>query len=138
MILARYTRYFALMYEAGIPILQALKISETIVGNHAVAAALQSAQQQINAGSAIHESFSSLAFFPPPVLRMIKVGENTGNLDKTLLNISQFYDNEVRTEIAQLLAMLEPLLTVVLGGVLAFIIISVLGPIYASFGSFGL
>lgn len=137
-ILARFTRYFALMYEAGIPILQALKISETIVGNHAVAAALQLAQQQINAGSAIHESFSSLNLFPPPVLRMIKVGENTGNLDKTLLNISQFYDNEVRAEIAQLLALLEPLLTVVLGGVLAFIMISVLGPIYASFGSFGL
>jgi type IV pilus assembly protein PilC len=137
-ILARYTRYFALMYQAGIPILQALKISETIVGNHAVAAALQSAQQQINAGSTIHQSFSDLAFFPTPVLRMIKVGENTGNLDKTLVNISQFYDSEVRAEIAQLLAMLEPLLTIVLGSVLAFIIVSVLGPIYASFASLGL
>lgn len=136
-ILARFTRYFALMYEAGIPILQALKISESIVANHAIASGLQSAQQQINAGSSVYESVSNLGLFPSPVLRMIKVGENTGKLDKTLFNISQFYESEVRAEIAHLLAMLEPLLTLALGGVLAFIMLSVLGPIYASFGNFG-
>jgi type IV pilus assembly protein PilC len=69
---------------------------------------------------------------------MIKVGENTGNLDQTLLNISQFYDSEVRAEIAHMLAMLEPFLTVVLGGILAFIMLSVLGPIYDSFASIGI
>lgn len=136
-ILARYTRYFALMYEAGIPILQALKISESITGNHAISSGLKSAQQQINAGRSIYESFSHLEFFPPPVLRMIKVGESTGNLDKSLFAISEFYESEVREEIAHLLSMLEPLLTIALGGLLAFIMVSVLGPIYASFGNFG-
>lgn len=136
-IMARYTRYFALMYEAGIPILEALKISESIAGNYVFAKALQSVQQQINAGSSVYESFSTIGFFPQPVLRMIRVGENTGKLDKTLLNISQFCENEVRAEISHLLTMLEPLLTVVLGAVLAFVMLSVLGPIYGSFGDLG-
>jgi len=137
-ILARFCRYFGLMYQAGIPILQALKLSENIVANHSFANALQSVQLQINAGGTVHESFRSFALFPQPLISMIKVGENTGNLDHTLLNISQFYDNEVRSEIAHLLTMLEPLLTVVLGGILAFIMLSVLGPIYDSFANFGL
>lgn len=134
-IIARYTRYFALTYEAGIPILQALKISESVVGNRAISEELQSVQQQINAGCSVYEGFSSLTLFPPLVLRMIKVGENTGNLEKTLHHISQFYDHEVRTEIAQLLSILEPLLTVVMGAVLAFIMLSVLGPVYSTFES---
>lgn len=137
-ILARFARYFALMYQAGIPVLQALKLSENIVANHAFAKALQSVQLQINAGDTVYESFHHLALFPQPLLSMIKVGENTGNLDQTLLSISQFYDGEVRAEIAQMLAMLEPLLTVLLGGILAFIMLSVLGPIYDSFGSLGI
>lgn len=137
-ILARFAHYFALMYQAGIPILQALKISENIVANRCVARDLQRVQLQINAGSSVYESFGNLSFFPQSVLRMIKVGENTGNLDQTLLNISQFYDSEVRAEIAHMLAMLEPLLTVVLGGILAFIMLSVLGPIYDSFASVGI
>jgi type IV pilus assembly protein PilC len=135
-ILARFCRYFALMYQAGIPILQALKISENIVVNHVFVKALQAVQLQINAGSTVHESFRNLALFPQPLISMIKVGENTGNLDHTLLNISQFYDSEVRNEIAHMLTMLEPLLTVMLGGILAFIMLSVLGPIYDSFTNF--
>jgi type IV pilus assembly protein PilC len=136
-ILARFCRYFALMYQAGIPILQALKVCENIVANQGFVKGLQSVQSKINAGSSVHESFRSLALFPQPLISMIKVGENTGNLDQSLLNISQFYDHEVRNEIAQMLSMLEPLLTVMLGGILAFIMLSILGPVYDSFADFG-
>lgn len=132
-ILARFARYFALMYQTGIPILDAIKTCEDIVGNRAVASALNRAHQQINAGDSMSESFHNAGLFPPLVVRMIKVGENTGALDQSLLKISYFYDRDVNESIDKMLKMLEPALTVVLGGILAFIMFSVLGPVYDSF-----
>jgi type IV pilus assembly protein PilC len=132
-ILARFARYFALMYQTGIPILDAIKTCEDIVGNRAVASALNRAHQQINAGDSMSESFHNAGLFPPLVVRMIKVGENSGALDASLLKISYFYDRDVNESIDKMLKMLEPALTVVLGGILAFIMFSVLGPVYDSF-----
>jgi len=71
---------------------------------------------------------------PPLNWSMIKVGENTGALDKSLLNVSYFYDRDVNELMQKMLKLLEPALTVILGLILAFIMMSVLGPIYASFG----
>jgi type IV pilus assembly protein PilC len=75
-------------------------------------------------------SFTGVGLFPPLVLRMISVGESTGALDGALLNVAYFYDRDVRERIARLEAVTEPVLTVVLGTVLAWIMLSVLGPIY--------
>jgi type IV pilus assembly protein PilC len=132
-ILARFARYFALMYQTGIPILDAIKTCEAIVANQVVANALTRAHTQINAGDSMSESFKNAGLFPPLVVRMIKVGENTGALDKSLLNISYFYDRDVNESIEKMLALLEPALTVILGAILAFIMFSVLGPVYDSF-----
>lgn len=132
-IMARFARYFALMYQTGIPILQAIKTCEKIVGNRVIADALSRAHAQINAGDSMSESFHNAGLFPPLVVRMIKVGENTGALDKSLLNISYFYDRDVNELMQKMLKLLEPALTVILGLILAFIMISVLGPVYDSF-----
>ncbi len=132
-IMARFARYFALMYQTGIPILQAIKTCEKIVGNRVVADALSRAHAQINAGDSMSESFHNAGLFPPMVVRMIKVGETTGALDKSLLNISYFYDRDVNELMQKMLKLLEPALTVVLGLILAFIMLSVLGPVYDSF-----
>ncbi len=132
-ILARFARYFALMYQSGIPVLDAIKICENIVGNKVVANALYRAQFQINAGDSMSESFQNAGLFPPLVVRMIKVGENTGALDKSLLKISYFYDRDVNESIEKMLKLLEPTLTVILGLILGFIMFSVLGPVYDSF-----
>ena len=133
-IMARFARYFALMYQTGIPILDAIKTCEKIVGNRVVADALSRAHAQINAGDSMSESFHNAGLFPPLVVRMIKVGENTGALDKSLLNVSYFYDRDVNELMQKMLKLLEPALTVVLGLILAFIMMSVLGPVYDSFG----
>jgi type IV pilus assembly protein PilC len=133
-ILARFARYFALMYQTGIPILDAIKTCEEIVANRVVADALSRAQQQINAGDSMSESFKNAGLFPPLVVRMIRVGESTGGLDKSLLKISYFYDRDVNESIEKMMKMIEPTLTVVLGAILAFIMFSVLGPVYDSFG----
>jgi type IV pilus assembly protein PilC len=132
-IMARFSRYFALMYQAGIPILDAINICEKIVGNHVVADALNRVHKQISAGDAMSESFRNAGLFPQLVVRMIRVGENTGNLDKALLNISYFYDRDVNDAMQKMLKMIEPALTVLLGAILGFIMYSVLGPVYESF-----
>ncbi len=132
-IMARFARYFALMYQTGIPILDAIKICENIVGNRVVADALTRVHAQISAGDSMSESFRNAGLFPQLVVRMIKVGENTGALDKSLLNISYFYDRDVNDSMQKMLKMIEPALTVILGGILAFIMFSVLGPVYDSF-----
>jgi type IV pilus assembly protein PilC len=132
-ILARFARYFALMYQTGIPILDAIKTCEDIVANRVVADALNRAHQQINAGDSMSESFHNAGLFPPLVVRMIKVGENTGALDRSLLKISYFYDRDVNESIEKMLKLIEPALTVVLGAILGFIMFSVLGPVYDSF-----
>ena len=132
-IMARFARYFALMYQTGIPILDAIKICEKIVGNRVVADALSRVHAQISSGESMSESFRNAGLFPQLVVRMIKVGENTGALDKSLLNISYFYDRDVNDSMDKLLKMIEPALTVFLGLILGFIMYSVLGPVYDSF-----
>lgn len=132
-IMARFARYFALMYQTGIPILDAIKICEKIVGNRVVADALSRVHAQISAGDSMSESFRNAGLFPQLVVRMIKVGESSGALDKSLLNISYFYDRDVNDSMQKLLKMIEPALTVFLGLILGFIMYSVLGPVYDSF-----
>lgn len=135
-IMARFARYFALMYQTGIPILDAIKTCQDIVSNRVVADALERAYQQINSGDRMSESFHNAGLFPPLVVRMIRVGESTGALDHSLLNISYFYDRDVKESVEKMLKMLEPALTVVLGGLLAMIMFAVLGPVYDSMTKF--
>lgn len=134
-IMARFARYFALMYQTGIPVLDAIKTCEGIVNNRVVADSLARAHQQISAGEQMSESFRSMGIFPPMVIRMIRMGESTGALDKALLNIAYFYDRDVKDSIDKMLKLIEPALTVVLGGLLALIMFSVMGPVYDSFSN---
>ncbi|MDP2784571.1 MAG: type II secretion system F family protein [Sulfurimicrobium sp.] len=133
-ILARFANFFALMYQSGITILDALKTSEEIVVNRFIADGLARAGQQISAGDSVAASFENLGMFPPLVVRMLRVGEATGALDTALLNVTYFYNREVKESVEKLLKMLEPALTVMLGMVLAAIMFSVLTPIYDILG----
>ncbi len=133
-ILARFANFFALMYRSGITILDAVKTSEDIVANRVIAEGLQRAGQQINAGENLTEAFANLGVFPPLVIRMLRVGESTGALDVALMNITYFYNRDVRESVDKALKLLEPMLTLVLGGMLALILFSVLTPIYDIIG----
>jgi type IV pilus assembly protein PilC len=129
-ILARFANYFALMYASGITVLDCVRISEGLVGNKAVEEATRRAGRQIADGASISAGFESTGLFPPLVLRMLRVGESTGALDTALLNISYFYNRDVDESMQRLQSMIGPVMTVVLGGVLGWVILSVLGPIY--------
>jgi type IV pilus assembly protein PilC len=122
------------MYQSGITILDAIRSSEAIVDNRFLADGLMRAGAQINSGESLTETFQNLGIFPPLVIRMMRVGEATGALDTALLNVTYFYNRDVKEAVDKGLAMLGPALTIVLGGLLAFTIWSVLGPVYDILG----
>src|SRR5882672_7731167 len=129
-ILSRFASIFALMYSSGITILDAIRSSEEITGNMVIQEGLKLAGQQIGEGKNVTAAFQEVGLFPPLVVRMLRVGESTGALDKALLNVSYFYNREVRESIGKIQVIIEPALTVVLGVILGWVMLSVLGPIY--------
>jgi type IV pilus assembly protein PilC len=137
-ILARFANFFALMYRSGITILEAVRTSEDIVGNRVISDGLRRAGQQINAGESMSEAFQNLGMFPPLVIRMLRVGETTGALDTALMNVTYFYNRDVRDSVDKALKLLEPTLTLILGGMLALILFSVLTPVYDVIGKLNL
>ena len=130
--LARFANYFAMMYSSGITVLDGLKISEMLVNNAVLTQSIRDVRERIADGGQISESFESVNVYPPLVIRMLKVGENTGNLDEALLNISYFYNREVKENVDKMEAAMTPVLTIILGGIMLWIMSAVLGPIYDS------
>ncbi|NNM80537.1 MAG: type II secretion system F family protein [Gallionella sp.] len=133
-ILARFANTFAMMYGSGISILDCITNSRDVVNNLAVAKSLNEVTQEIEAGKNLTQSFQNTGMFPPLVIRMLKVGEATGSLDKALLNVSYFYDRDVRESIKKVQIMIEPTMTIILGTLLGWVMLSVLSPIYDIIG----
>jgi type IV pilus assembly protein PilC len=133
-ILARFANTFAMMYGSGITILDCITNSRDVVNNLAVAKSLEDVTHEIESGKNLTQSFQSTGMFPPLVIRMLKVGEATGSLDKALLNVSYFYDRDVKNSIKKVQTMIEPTMTIVLGALLGWVMLSVLSPIYDIIG----
>jgi type IV pilus assembly protein PilC len=133
-ILARFANTFAMMYGAGISILDCIANSRDVVNNLAVARSLDDVTHEIESGKNLTQSFQNTGMFPPLVIRMLKVGETTGSLDKALLNISYFYERDVKDSIKKVQVMIEPAMTIILGALLGWVMLSVLSPIYDIIG----
>jgi type IV pilus assembly protein PilC len=133
-ILSRFANIFALMYRSGITVLDAIKTCEDVVNNKVISDSLVRAGQQIAAGESLTETFKNLGVFPPLVIRMLRVGENTGALDTALMNITYFYNRDVKESVDKAQKMIGPAMTLVLGGMLAFVVWAVLGPVYDILG----
>jgi len=131
-ILSRFASIFAMMYSSGITILDAIKASEEIAGNLVIREGLARAGQQIAEGKNVSTAFQDVGLFPPLVVRMLRVGESSGKLDNALLNVSYFYNRDVKDAIGKVEVMIEPAMTVILGALLGWVMLSVLGPIYDS------
>ncbi|MBK7050848.1 MAG: type II secretion system F family protein [Rhodoferax sp.] len=130
MTMARFADTLALMYRTGIPLIDGLTYCEKISTNLVIQNAIRRARERVMTGTSISESFASEQLFPTFVIRMIKVGESTGALDTSLANISYFYSRDIDESISKVQAMIEPALTVVMGLILGWIMLAVLGPIY--------
>ena len=129
-ILARFANTFAMLYAAGIPILESIRTTQDIVGNLLVRKALEQVERSIREGQNIAGAFRDAALFPPLVVRMLRVGENTGGLDRALLNVAYFYNRDVRESVGKAQTLIEPTLTLFMGTLLGWIMLSVIGPIY--------
>ncbi|MDD2914075.1 MAG: type II secretion system F family protein [Gallionella sp.] len=133
-ILARFANTFAMMYGAGINIIECIASTRDVVDNSALAKSLDDIGHEIESGRTLTQSFQNTGMFPPLVIRMLKVGEATGSLDKALLNVSYFYDRDVKDSIKKIQAMIEPVMTIILGALLGWVMLSVLSPIYEIIG----
>jgi type IV pilus assembly protein PilC len=129
-IMARFARSFGLMYRSGVSVLDAMGYCQSLSTNAAFRKAIGSAAKSISQGQKVSDAFAATTLFPALVVRMIRVGETTGGLDKALDNVSYFYTREVNDSIEKLQGLIQPVLTVFLGGMIAWIMSSVMLPIY--------
>ena len=130
MTMARFADTLGLMYRTGIPLIEGLRYCEGVSNNVVIQGAIVRARERVLTGTPMSESFAAEQLFPPFVIRMLKVGESTGALDASLANISYFYSRDIDESIARVQAMIEPALTVIMGLILGWIMLAVLGPIY--------
>jgi type IV pilus assembly protein PilC len=128
--LARFANTFALMFGSGIPVLDALTHCETAAGNLAIGDGIARARTLVAQGSPVSEAFAALQVFPSFVVRMIRVGEMTGRLDDSLRNVGKYFTRDVDEQLDRLQSMIEPALTLVMGLILAWVMVAVLGPVY--------
>ena len=128
--LARFCRCSALMYSSGINLIDTLKHGENLVDNLVLSAALGQVRAKIVAGDTVSDAFQSQPDLPSLLSRMIRVGENTGGMDRAFLQTGYFYDRASRESIAKLEQSVGPILIVVVGAIMSWVVFSVIGPIY--------
>lgn len=131
--IARYAQTFGALFSSGIDVINCLKSSRRTVSNLALVEALDIVEARVQAGAPLSQSFNSSGEFPTMVVRMIKIGEESGNLTPVLTQVSEFYTKDVDEAVQGLITMIEPMLTALLGGMILWIAVAVFGPIYASF-----
>lgn len=129
-IISRFTRTLGTLLASGIPLLSAIEIGEAVVGNTVYTEALRSVRENIKEGTSIASPLRESGAFPPLVTRMIDVGEQTGELEEMLLKIADTYDLQVETSVSTLTSLLEPVMIVVMGAVVGFIVFAILLPIF--------
>ena len=128
--ISRFTRYFALMFASGITVLDAINLSKTVVNNSVLEDGIERARQQISEGNSISESFKNIGIFPPLVIRMLRVGESSGEMDKSLSNVSYFFDRDINDSIDKMVPIIQTALMATIGIIVLWLAMSVMGPIY--------
>ncbi len=134
--IARFSQTFAALFASGVDVLKSLESAKQTVNNLAIKEALDNVTTYVKTGSPLSESFNASGEFPSMVVRMVKVGEESGNLTEVLEHVGEFYTNDVNEAVDALVAMIQPLLTAVLGVILFWIIAGCFAPIYGNLGKF--
>lgn len=127
---ARFSRTFGTLIASGVPMMRSLEIVGETSGNTVLAGAIEHARVSIREGKQLSEPLASSGLFPAMVTQMIDIGEESGRLNEMLIKVSDFYDSEVSQTVKGLTSMIEPLLIVFMGGIVGFIAISVMTPIF--------
>lgn len=133
--ISRFCRTLGTLLQSGVPIMQALEIVGKASGNEVVAETVNKVRESVREGESIAVPLQLSGLFPPLVTQMVAVGEETGNLDGMLSKISDFYDTEVEYMLASLTSLLEPILILIMGFIVGFIVVSVFLPLYQIIGN---
>lgn len=131
--LARFCRFFSITFKSGIGILDCLGIASNVVKNRVMKESIANVRRSVGEGTSLTNSLKMSQEFPSLVIRMFKVGEESGSLDTVLENVNFFYDKEVDDAVNGMVGFLQPALTIILGGILLWVSIAVFGPLYSSF-----
>lgn len=127
--IARFSRTFSSLMGAGVSVLESLEVTGRAVGNKVIQKELEEIAQEVKNGQPLGKQLMQAQFFPPIVGQMMTVGEETGKIDEVLVKVADFYEEEVDAVIDGLASIIEPLMIVVLGGLVGIIAASVMGPI---------
>ena len=128
---ARFARTFGSLSRAGVPILASLEITADTAGNLVISNAIDSARNAVREGGQIAPAMEKTQVFPVMALQMVSIGEETGEIDKMLMKVADFYENEVEEAVKALTSLMEPLMIVVLGGMVGSIIVGMYLPIFS-------
>jgi type IV pilus assembly protein PilC len=131
--MARFTHFFSVMFNSGIDILDSLEAAKGVVGNRVLKESIDLVKTNVTEGNSLTASLRVSNQFPNLVIRMFKVGEDSGNMAEALENINFFYNREVNDAVEGMVGMIQPALTVVMGIIIFWVIASVFGPLYESF-----
>ena len=133
--LARWSRTFSALYSAGVPIMQAIEVTGQTAGNAVVEDAMDAVIESVKSGGSIAAPLKDAPIFPAMVAQMIAVGEETGNLDTMLTKVADFYEDEVAAAIKALTSILEPVMIVLVGGIVGFIVVAMYMPMFKVYDS---
>ncbi|MDJ0616655.1 MAG: type II secretion system F family protein [Calothrix sp. MO_192.B10] len=134
---ARFSRTFGSLTRSGVPILTSLEIVRDTSGNYIVANAIDAAKEEVQQGGIISLALQKYEVFPPMAIQMISIGEETGELDAMLMKVADFYEDEVEQAVKALTSVLEPIMIVVLGGMVGTILLAMYLPMFKVFEKFG-
>lgn len=135
--LSMFCQTFAVLFTSGLEILKCLDAAKKTSTNMVILEALDNVRTQVQEGSPISMALNNSGEFPSLVVRMVKIGEESGNLSGVLEQVAEFYDKDVNEAVDAMIAMIEPALTVILGGIMLWIAAAVFGPVYDSFSKMG-
>jgi type IV pilus assembly protein PilC len=130
LITSRFTRTLSTLLSSGIPLIQALEVVAKVVNNTIVEERMVEGIDSVRKGVSLARTVKDVGVFPPMVDSMIKIGEESGSLDDMLFKTADFYDEEVQTNLQKLTSMLEPVMLVVMGGIIGFIVIAMYLPMF--------
>ena len=128
--LARWSRTFSALYGAGVPIMQAIEVTGQTAGNAVVDRAMVAVIESVKSGGSIAAPLKDAPIFPPMVAQMIAIGEETGNLDTMLSKVADFYEDQVAAAIKALTSILEPVMIVLVGAIVGFIVVAMYMPMF--------
>ena len=134
---ARFTRTMGTMLSSGVPIVEALQIVSKASGNKVIEDALMVVREKVSEGSRMAEPLAKAEIFPNMVVQMIAVGEQSGAMDVMLGKIADFYDDEVEASVGSLTSLMEPMMMVILGGIVGTILVAMYLPIFSIAGAVG-